>query len=162
MGDSPIPVIISTTSTDDAPATSGFENVDFGRYEVEGDVGAPDAIVIHNDGTAEIHATSFMSAEQFYQNFEGCFQIAGHVTGNDGFPIKPPEAQNARTTSDLIYEQCKKVSWLNWVIAEEGSDAAKYLAVAMFGFGKYQAVRAGFIAKARAESEAREKADNDS
>lgn len=151
-----------TISTDDGEATGDFTNVDFERYEIEGEGAAQEAIIISNDGTAEVNALpALMSQEAFYQNFEGVFAIAGHATGNDGFPIKSHEKAGARATSDLIYEQCAKVSWLRWLVAEEGSDAARYLSVAMFGFGKYQAVKAGFIKQAEDRQKKAEAAAND-
>lgn len=141
-------------SDGDGEATGNFENIDFGRYEVEGEETPQTPIIVGDDGTAQINAaTTFMSSEAFYQNFEGMFTIAGHATGNGGFPIQQHEKTGARATSDLIYEQCKKVTWLNWMVAEQGSDAAKYISVAMFGFGKYQAVRAGYIEMAEAKQQ---------
>lgn len=141
-------MVVGPDFSDETGEASGdFASIDFGRYEVEGEETAQAPIVVQNDGPATVNTVvTFMSAETFYQNFNGMFAVAGHATGNDGFPIKSHEAQGARATSDLIYEQCKKVTWLNWMVADEGSDAAKYISVAMFGFGKYQAVKAGYIA----------------
>ncbi len=135
-------------TTDEGTVKADFDNWDFDGYAIDGE-----GVTFQNNGVVTASPRAFMSPDQFYQNFKGVFQIGGHMTGLQTLPIQTHEAEGARATSDLIYEQACKVTWLQWLVAEEGSDAARYLSVAMFGLGKAMAVRAELSARYAAQVE---------
>ena len=137
-------------SSNDSKATGNFENIDFSSFGVEGE-----GVGVSYGGEAAINPVkAFMSEDDFYQNFEGLFSIGGMATRLESLPIKSHERDAARSTSDLFYEQCCNVTWLNFLVSENGTDAHKYFAVAMFGVGKYKAVSGELAERRRSKNEA--------
>ncbi len=91
-----------------------------------------------------------VSKDQFFTAFRALFAAPNIIIRPplQSLAIDPTDAE-ARAASDALYDTCVDVPWLQWLIRPESKWAERAAVVAIFAFGKYQAIRAEIAARER-------------
>lgn len=91
-------------------------------------------------------APATLTKDQFHATFVAMFGLGSKLSGLKALEVGPADG-DARAASDAIYDTAEEVPWLRFLIEPGNIYVQRALAVGVFAFGKYSAVKAEIAAR---------------
>jgi len=104
---------------------------------------APGAVPVGPDG--------LITADVFAEGFKIAFSVAGDLTGLETLK-RAPEQATADPAAAALYETCREVPWLHWLLRPEGKWLQRVIVLGAFAVPVYAGCRAELAARGAAKA----------
>ncbi|MBF0383401.1 MAG: hypothetical protein HQL69_20470 [Magnetococcales bacterium] len=143
--------------------SSGMSTAHFAFVAVDEPAGTPPPASIPGQeviaGEEEAPKKDFVTVEKFHRMFSTVFNVTGTYSGLNTLKIAENEQEAANEAATALYEIAIEVPFLNFLAESKSGMAENFIALAGFGYFKYQAVSAEIRERRKVKNEVNSKND---